>query len=108
MHRDVSASIEVDNFGDWFSLHAQRCFLIDSRDSAILEVFSACAEMFLPRIQRQLPSSRFFCIRRDVSGERLTEKEAKEFSLHAQRCFYYVDICKKNLLVFSASAETFP
>ena len=63
--------------------------------------------MFLIDTAQEWKEKRFLCMRRDVSNVQLLAQSIKQFSLHAQRCFFdclWTETCGK---VFSACAEMF-
>ena len=108
MRRDVSEYEGTVIAVFAFSLHAQRCFSYHASLKMSPKVFSACAEMFLSMGISFTSTSRFLCMRRDVSLLSGLEEERLKFSLHAQRCFLSVSTAEMSKSVFSACAEMFP
>ena len=70
-------------------------------------VFSACAEMFLKRLDFLRLGLSFLCMSRDVSLSLRTCFFGLSFSLHAQRCFSWIGSAGIRREVFSACAEMF-
>ena len=70
-------------------------------------LFSAYAEVFLPRLHHRDQLHPFLCLRRGVSGLEIGAKVDIIFSLPTQRCFRsYADYLEAEKL-FSAYAEVF-
>ena len=65
MRRDVSFIVSSGTHSRKFSLHVQRCFPHIITNFILVEVFSACAEMFLLLFVLDGVLLRFLCIRRD-------------------------------------------
>ena len=73
----------------------------------MVDVFSACAEMFLLSMSKWMKAIGFLCVCRDVSRRVHCRTFLKAFSLRVQRCFLGLIDVQKHTWVFSACAEMF-
>ena len=71
-------------------------------------LFSAYAEVFLPRLHHRDQLHPFLCLRRGVSGLEIGAKVDIIFSLPTQRCFRSSPSSTTSGALFSAYAEVFP
>ena len=90
-----------------FSLPTQRCFPCIFREKIRNHLFSAYAEVFLPRRVAVSDRGTFLCLRRGVSKQRLLRLWWICFSLPTQRCFRELMQWWADEILFSAYAEVF-
>ena len=91
-----------------FSLPTQRCFRLCQGSQSPRLLFSAYAEVFPIRNDKQRKKRPFLCLRRGVSDSIIGSNRSADFSLPTQRCFSLRARLLSRVRLFSAYAEVFP
>ena len=107
LRRGVSPGVVAQSTPPLFSLPTQRCFLFTRKVNERRRLFSAYAEVFLPRAQKRPVPHPFLCLRRGVSSVCFVCLILGGFSLPTQRCFLLRNPWVVVHELFSAYAEVF-